>query len=96
MNLPTHIEEKAIKDKFSYAVTDGKLDITKIPKDKLDKFLKKFRQFLILENKLKNVVIRKLTEIRVEKAKPSLKSMITGYLTKQREKDERARMRIKD
>ena len=49
-----------------------------------------------LENILKNVVIRRLTEIRALKAKPSLKDMISEYMEKKREKDERARVRIKE
>lgn len=49
-----------------------------------------------LENILKNVVIRRLTEIRAIKAKPSLKDMIAEYLRKKGEKDERARVRIKE
>jgi hypothetical protein len=49
-----------------------------------------------LENCLKNVVIRRITEIRVEKAKPSLKDMISMYMKKKGEKDERARIRIKE
>lgn len=49
-----------------------------------------------LENTLKNVVIRRITEIRALKAKPSLKDMIDMYLKKKGEKDERARIRIKE
>jgi len=49
-----------------------------------------------LENILKNVVIRRLTEIRAQKEKPSLRDMIAEYLQKKAEKDERARVRIKE
>ena len=49
-----------------------------------------------LENTLKNIVIRRLTDIRVLKAKPSLKDMVAAYLNKIGEKDERLRVRIKD
>lgn len=49
-----------------------------------------------LENILKNVVIRRLTEIRALKSKPSLKDMISEYMKKKNEKDERARVRIKE
>jgi len=50
----------------------------------------------MLENTLKNVVVRRLTEIREIKAKPSLKTMVAEYLNKQREKDERRNVRIKE
>jgi len=49
-----------------------------------------------LENCLKNVVIRRLTEIRAQKAKPSLRDMITEYIDKKNEKEKRARIRIKE
>lgn len=49
-----------------------------------------------LENTLKNIVIRRLTDIRVLKAKPSLKDMVAAYMNKIGEKDERLRVRIKD
>lgn len=49
-----------------------------------------------LENTLKNVVIRMLTEIRKIKEKPSLKDMIAEYMNKKSLKDERARVRIKE
>jgi hypothetical protein len=49
-----------------------------------------------LENILKNVVIRRISEIRAQKAKPSLKDMISTYLKMKGEKDERARIRIKE
>jgi hypothetical protein len=49
-----------------------------------------------LENILKNVAIRRLTEIRAIKAKPSFKEMIVEYMQKKSEKDERARIRIKE
>ena len=49
-----------------------------------------------LENVLKNVAIRRLTEIRAIKAKPSFKEMIVEYMQKKSEKDERARIRIKE
>jgi hypothetical protein len=48
-----------------------------------------------LENTLKNVVIRRLEEIRALKARPSLKDTIAVYLKKKAEKDERSRVRIK-
>ena len=44
-----------------------------------------------LENILKNVCIRRLTEIRAIKAKPSLKDMINDYMAKKGAKDERQR-----
>ena len=49
-----------------------------------------------MENILKNVVVRRLNDIRIIKAKPSLKDMIAEYMDKKREKDERARVRIKE
>lgn len=49
-----------------------------------------------LENQLKNVAIRRLTEIRAIKSKPSLKDMIDKYLQQKGEKDERSRKRIKE
>jgi hypothetical protein len=49
-----------------------------------------------LENILKNVCIRRLTEIRVLKAKPSLKDMINDYMAKKGAKDQRQRLRIKE
>jgi hypothetical protein len=96
MNVPTHIEENALKDKFTFAVKDGKLDYSRLNDNEIKHHLAKYRHFLTLENKFKNVVLRKLTEIRVEKSKPSFKSMIQTYLIKQREKDERARQRVKE
>ena len=45
---------------------------------------------------MKNIVIRKLGEIKEKKAKPSLKDMIDQYLSKKADKDERARIRIKE
>ena len=54
-----------------------------------------FDKALRLENTLKNVTIRRIVEIRIHKAKPSLKDMIDTYLKKKAEKDERARKRIK-
>ena len=45
---------------------------------------------------MKNVVIRRLTEIRRIKDKPSLKDMIAEYMNKKSLKDERARVRIKE
>ena len=53
-------------------------------------------KFQKLENILKNVVIRRLTEIRAVKSKPSLKDMIGEYLKKKADKDDRARVRIKE
>ena len=49
-----------------------------------------------LRNTFKNAVIRKISEVRAIKAKPSLKEMITAYVTKMNEKDIRARARIKE
>ena len=49
-----------------------------------------------LENQLKNVVTRRLTEIRAVKDKPSMKDWIDEYLKQRGEKDERSRVRIKD
>ena len=51
---------------------------------KIPKFLKKstklsdyeLRKSLRLENIFKNIVMRRITEIREEKAKPSLKDMV--------------------
>ena len=51
---------------------------------------------MYLENTLKNVVIRRLKEIRIFKERPSMKDMIDIYLRKKAEKDERARIRIKE
>jgi hypothetical protein len=48
-----------------------------------------------LENILKNIVVQRLTDIRELKAKPSLKDMINDYLKRKADKDERARVRIK-
>lgn len=45
---------------------------------------------------MKNVVMRILSEIQKQKAKPSLKDLIQDYLQKKAEKDERARIRIKE
>ena len=97
MNVPTHLEELSIKEKFPYAVDkQGNFDYEKVEDLQIKQHLATYRRFLELENKFKNVVLRKLTEIRIEKSKPSLKSMIQTYLVKQREKDERARQRVKD
>jgi len=97
MNVPTHIEERSLIEKFPYAVnSEGKLDLAKLDEKQIKLTLATYRRFLELENRFKNVVLRKLTEIRIEKSKPSLKSMIQTYLVKQREKDERARQRVKD
>ena len=49
-----------------------------------------------LENILKNIVVRELTKIRAKKAKPTLKESVDEYLIKKGEKDERARIRIKE
>lgn len=49
-----------------------------------------------LENKLKNVVVRRLDEIRAIKAKPSLKDMLDVYFDNKDQKDERSRVRIKE
>lgn len=49
-----------------------------------------------LENIVKNVVIRRLTEIRIIKAKPSLRDMIDAYMKKKGEKDSRALVRMKE
>lgn len=61
-------------------------------KAKIDKMLHAYR----LENQFKNVAIRRLEEIRNLKAKPSLKDMISDYLKKQEEKNQRGRIRIKE
>ena len=45
---------------------------------------------------LKNIVIRMLDKIKQDKAKPSMKDMIQLYMDKKQEKDERARIRIKE
>jgi hypothetical protein len=55
-----------------------------------------FKKTLKLENLFKNIVMRRITEIRIEKAKPSLKDMVEQYMVKKAEKDERARIRIKE
>lgn len=49
-----------------------------------------------LENIVKNVVIRRLTEIRIIKAKPSLRDMIDAYMKKKGAKDSRALVRMKE
>ena len=49
-----------------------------------------------LENTLKNVVVRRLTEIRKIINKPTMKDMIEGFLYKRNSKDERGVVRIKD
>lgn len=49
-----------------------------------------------VENVLKNVVIQQLSQIRAKKSKPSLKVLIDDYMKKQNQKDERARIRIKE
>ena len=53
-------------------------------------------RLLYFENILKNIVITRLQETRNEKSKPSMKQMITTYLSKMNEKDERQRIRIKE
>jgi len=40
--------------------------------------------------------MRRIKEIRFIKAKPSLKDMVAQYLEKKAQKDERARIRIKE
>lgn len=55
-----------------------------------------FKKRLELENMLKNIVIRMLEKIREEKQKPSMKDMIQFYMLRQQEKDERARIRLKE
>ena len=60
------------------------------------KHMNDFSKRLELENRLKNIVIRMMVDIRAAKAKPSLKDMINQYLKKKAEKDERARIRIKE
>ena len=57
-------------------------------KEKFEK-VKDYPIRLEMENKLKNIVIRELVEIRKKKAKPSLKDMIDTYLKKKSEKDQR-------
>jgi len=49
-----------------------------------------------LENTFKNVVMRRLQEIRQLKARPSLKDKIMEIMKKKNEKDERARNKIKE
>lgn len=72
--------------------------IMELPKHLKDKYkhMQDFSKRLELENKLKNIVIRMMVDIRAKKAKPSLKDMINQYLKKKAEKDERARIRIKE
>lgn len=55
-----------------------------------------FSQRLKLENMVKNIVIRMLEKIRLEKSKPSLKDLVSQQMQKKHEKDERARIRIKE
>jgi len=45
---------------------------------------------------MKNLVMRRIKEIRLIKAKPSLKEMVSAFMEKKAEKDERARIRIKE
>lgn len=45
-----------------------------------------------LSNTFKNVVMRRLIQIRAAKAKPSLKDMIMESLKKKNEKDEKMRI----
>ena len=40
--------------------------------------------------------MRRIQEVRAVKGRPSLKVMITAYMKRQNEKDERARIRIKE
>ena len=49
-----------------------------------------------MENKLKNIVMRQLADIRMKKAQPSLKDTIAEFLKKKEAKDMRARGRIKE
>ena len=49
-----------------------------------------------LENILKNLVMRMLAKIRIDKARPSLKDTIAEFLKKKEAKDARARGRIKE
>lgn len=49
-----------------------------------------------LENKLKNIVIQMLTQIRAVKAKPSMRDMIMQYIQKMDEKEKRQNVRIKE
>ena len=49
-----------------------------------------------LENLLKNVAMKILVDVRVQKAKPSLKDMISDYMNKQEVKKQRGRIRIKE
>ena len=44
---------------------------------------------------LKNVVMRRIVEIRIEKAKPGLKDMIMASLKQKYEKDEKIREKMK-
>ena len=49
-----------------------------------------------VENVLKNVVIRMVSQIRAIKQKPSLKVLIDDYMKKVSEKEKRATIRIKE
>lgn len=61
-----------------------------------NKDLERIEKAVNLENKLKNVVMRRLAEIKAIKGKPSLKEMVQAYLSRMNMKDERARLRIKE
>ena len=49
-----------------------------------------------MENILKNVVVRRITEIRTILDKPTMKQKIAEYLNQNALKDERGRIRIKE
>lgn len=68
-----------------------------LPKSLRNQELDKKKQELYLQMsiKFKNVVMRRLEEIRKEKAKPSLKDMIMESLKKKNKKDEKLREMLK-
>ena len=101
--LPRHKELKKFQSFKQKTIIQNKpfpLDyIMKLPRHlqkRKDIDTKTYARSLLLENVLKNLVIRRLTDIRKEKAKPSLKDLIGAYLKKKGEKDERSRIRIKE
>ena len=68
--------------------------ILNLPKDMRSGHLgdKEQEQTWSVANVFKNVVMRRLIEIRAAKAKPSLKDMIMESLKKKNEKDEKMRI----
>jgi hypothetical protein len=85
MTLPKHltVEEKKRGEK---------VEMVQMSQVKRERLVSAYR----LENQFKNVAIRRLEEIRNIKSKPSLKDMISDYLKKQEEKNQRGRIRIKE